>query len=685
VAEAPPPQAAPTTALPTRSRFSALATAPAPAGLNPVPGPDAALRWSDPASWGGTLPPPGAQVVIPSGRAVVLDTDPPPLASLRIEGALYVAERDLRLRAGSIVVSGRFQVGTPTVPHAQRLVVTLTGEPSDTDVSGTGSKQIGVLAGGQLELHGHRHAALAWAKLAEHAAPGDTAIELTDAADWRAGDRIVIAPSGFDAHEAEAVTVTAVDGRRVTFTPALRHRHWGRVMAIEGRAVDHRAAVGLLTRDIVIEGDEGSAATQFGGHVMVMPGGFARVAGVEFRRMGQMGRMGRYPLHWHWVDRHPQRGVSGQGQYALGNSFHGSFHRAIVVHGTNGIRAEANVAHDVHGHIYVPAEDGDEEDGVWRWNLGVLARKPLAGRNAFPVAIRTGPATGTTLQTEHKPSVFWSRTLNHTLEGNVAAGSEGGNGFFFDGFLQFDPENPVTAPLQVQKPARAIVFRHNVAHSHCGRDEAGRLAFEGPVYSGAASMHGLLVHRAVVGRLEGDLVFEGLVAFKNCRSGAWMEHRRELLKDAVLTDNNWALTPEHGPRIQGLLAVGRSANDIGGAARERGGLAFNDRIDAAFEMVDATFVGMASGVITWVDEFEVGGGRVARLRLVDSVPYGSSGDLRGPSRGSLLDEDGSLTGAGAGARLSLNPLESRSMAVSAPTFGAGATPGSVPLYVTPGR
>jgi hypothetical protein len=663
----------------------ALPSAAPPAGLAAVAPLAGAMRWSDPATWGGALPPAGAHIVIPSRQAIVLDVDTPALASLRIDGALYVADRDVSITSGSILITGLLQAGTPQALHAHRLTITLTGQASGADTAGTGSKQLGVLSGGRLDLHGHRYSAVAWAKLAAHARPGDTSIELTDAVDWRPGDRIALAPSGFDAAEAQAVTVTDVQGRVVRFTPALQHRHWGTLQTFAGRTVDQRAAVGLLTRDIVIQGDASSATDQFGGHVMVMPGGFARVAGVEFRRLGQMGRMGRYPLHWHWVDRYPERGVGGAGQYAIGNSFHGSFQRAIVVHGTNNIRAEGNVAFDIHSHIFVPAEDGDEEGGVWRWNLGILAKKPLPGRHAFPVAITTGPAAGATLQMEGKPSVFWSRNVNHELVGNIAAGSQGGNGFFFDGFLQRDPENPVTAPLAVQKSARAITFQHNVAHSHCGRREDGSLAFEGPVYSGAATMHGLLVHRAVVGGLTGDLVFEGLTAFKNCRSGAWMEHQREVLKDAVLVDNNWAMTPEHGPRVHGLLAVARTANDIGGEAREKGGLAFNDVIAASFELLDATFIGMTNGVMTWVDDFEVRGGRVARVRAIDSVRFGASGDLRGGSRGSVLDEDGSFTGAGPGARLSLNPLAANSQVVDAKRFDAGQTLRTLPLYVTPAR
>ena len=43
----------------------------------------------------------------------------------------------------------------------------------------------------------------------------------------RVGDAIVLAPSGFNALEAEKVTLTAVTGNSVSFTPALRCMNQG--------------------------------------------------------------------------------------------------------------------------------------------------------------------------------------------------------------------------------------------------------------------------------------------------------------------------------------------------------------------------------------------------------------------------------------------------------------------------
>ncbi|RYZ65094.1 MAG: hypothetical protein EOP08_07650, partial [Proteobacteria bacterium] len=42
------------------------------------------LRWSDPATWGGTLPAANTEVVIPSGRTIVLDTQTASLGHVQI-------------------------------------------------------------------------------------------------------------------------------------------------------------------------------------------------------------------------------------------------------------------------------------------------------------------------------------------------------------------------------------------------------------------------------------------------------------------------------------------------------------------------------------------------------------------------------------------------------------------------
>ncbi len=66
---------------------------------------------------------------------------------------------------------------------------------------------------------------------------------------------------------------------------------------------DMRIEVGLLSRNIVIQGDENSIKTNYGGHMMMhgkAEGGLiGRIEFAEFRYVGQPAIIGRYPIHFH--------------------------------------------------------------------------------------------------------------------------------------------------------------------------------------------------------------------------------------------------------------------------------------------------------------------------------------------------------------------------------------------------
>ncbi|MBY0456011.1 MAG: G8 domain-containing protein, partial [Gemmataceae bacterium] len=389
-------------------------------------------RWSDPATWTGGKPPrAGDTVVIPDGRAVVLDVSPPQLKGVLVKGQLRFDRQDLELKTGWVLVAGKgakLEIGTAAEPFAQKATITLFGTDKKESVAGAGTKFLAAMGGGTLELHGARRDAVSWTQLGATAEPGAKELTLKDEVKWQPGDRICVAPSGYSPLEAEEVTVTAVVGKVVSVEPALKFKHWGTLQTFAGRALDERAEVGLLTRNVLVRGADDSTAAGFGGHVMVMAGGTARVEGVEFFRMGQRGHKARYPLHWHLVDREGDGTAPGKGQYARNNSVHHSFQRAVVVHGTNDVLVEGNVAFDVTNHCYVPAEDGDEERNVFRRNLGMLVRVPAVADYAFP-----GNKPESSTQQEAKASVFWMTNPNQVFEANHAAGSVGGDGFLFDG------------------------------------------------------------------------------------------------------------------------------------------------------------------------------------------------------------------------------------------------------------
>ena len=59
-----------------------------------------------------------------------------------------------------------------------------------------------------------------------------------------------------------------------------------------------RAEVGLLSRNILIRGDESSDSSKFGAHFMAMAG-IVHLSQVEFDRCGQKQLKSRYPVHFH--------------------------------------------------------------------------------------------------------------------------------------------------------------------------------------------------------------------------------------------------------------------------------------------------------------------------------------------------------------------------------------------------
>lgn len=88
--------------------------------------------------------------------------------------------------------------------------------------------------------------------------------------DWEVGSEIVIAPSGYNFYEDERrFIVEKIDDYTLRLDRPLDHSHFGEIADESGIAVDYRAEVGILTRNIVIQGDESSDYSLYGAHMMV--------------------------------------------------------------------------------------------------------------------------------------------------------------------------------------------------------------------------------------------------------------------------------------------------------------------------------------------------------------------------------------------------------------------------------
>lgn len=597
------------------------------------------------------MPGDGSSVRIPTGKTVVLDVSTARLAGLTVEGTLKFAdERDLELTSGWVMVMGqaaKLDIGTQTAPFTHKAVLTLTGAVSSADMMGCGMKFVCAMNGGALEWHGARRDASLWTKLSATLAPGATTLTLGSPVNWRVGDEIVIAPTGFDPDQTEKVKITAVgdSGQALTFTPPLKFQHWGTLQSYEGQAVDERAEVGLLTRDILIRSDPTSVdpasdqpARRFGGHVMVM-NGVAHVEGVEFQQLGQETRIARYAFHWHHTG-------DGAGQWIKNSSVDGSFTRGIVVHGTSNALVEGNVVYDTHSHAYIFAEDGSEWNNVIRNNLALqMAAMPEARRITIPGAGKRGLQGD--VQDEHRISGFWGANHNQTLVGNAAAGAEDGMGFLLTANEIFHVDEDQPAQCHAGVCEDRMVFEDNTGHSNfsqhcCGNDR----------YPPQATGYGLFA-----ANIAGKLDFKRFTGYKNGFGGVWLESVANTLRGSVLADNPiGAVAFRSG--VEDSLIVGQTANLNGRSTdKQVGPLNMAGGVhqvgyqggDKVLRLNNVTIVNQRdAGVVALDYGMDATRSSVRGVRLVNT-PRPVWFDYHGDNfRGGFQDLDGSLSGRGPG-------------------------------------
>lgn len=519
--------------------------------------------WSDARTWpSGQVPRAGEVVTVPAGTEVTLDVDTPSLEGLNIQGSLKFADKDLALTSKWIMVHGRLEVGTPERPFTKRALITLTGTNGGENAlnMGMGTKLIGVMGGGVLELHGEPRNG--WTRLASTAPRGATQISVQDAAGWRVGDEIVLASTDYNADQAEVFRIGGIQGNTLTLAASqrvpqqfgqpssnrLRYEHFSDV----SEGVEMRGEVGLLTRNITVRGDDASVQAGLGGHIMSMQGGWMRVSGVELWRMGQRNLLGRYPIHWHLAG-------DVKGQYIRRSSIWQTFNRCVTVHAAHYAEVVGNVAYDSTGHCYF-LEDGAETKNLIEGNLGIRTRRPDANRGERPV-----------IPTDRDPATFWITHPDNTVRNNVAAGSH------HTGFWYALPQNPTGASKSATNdanvfPRRAPLgeFSGNVAHSN----QDGLMVDRGPDAAGQVETASYTPKTSPAlrnsrGQLENDdarnppvvAEFRTFTAYKNRGNAAWLRGEHHKLTGARMADNAIGVTfASSDSTLENSLIVGDSAN-----------------------------------------------------------------------------------------------------------------------------
>lgn len=438
-------------------------------GFNPSPGDHTGfvddLRmemihdWMDSYVWGGSLPGSNDIATIPVGSAVAIHGSVG-VNQVTVNGELSVAQnKDVSLSAKKVIVMGaqaRLDIGQELAPYPGSATITLTGNSNDPPFMAMGTKFLGAMNYGTIQLHGEDK--VSWSQLGANVSAGSNQITLKESVNWNTGDEIVIVSSRKNWNEAEKRTITGISGgNTLTLNSNLAYPHTGVVKNYSDETrdwtADIRAEVGLLTHNILVQGDAQSIVDGFGGHIMIMNNSVGSASGIELYNMGQKAVLGRYPFHWHML------GNVGDGQFFKNSSVHQSYNRAITIHGTESTLVENNFFYDHIGHgIFL--EDGSERYNVIRRNVALLSKRPAPGEELTPSDNQFNQVQNRT------PSTYWITNPENTFEDNVAAGTEG-TGYWFafpTSPMGASATDPRFAGLEPHKRP-LISFKGNSAHS----------------------------------------------------------------------------------------------------------------------------------------------------------------------------------------------------------------------------
>ncbi|XP_070287607.1 cell surface hyaluronidase CEMIP2 isoform X2 [Myotis yumanensis] len=390
---------------------------------------------------------------------------------------------------------------------------------------------------------------------------------LDDVGSWKPGDQIVVASTDYSMYQAEEFTLLPCPECsrfqvKVKETP--QFLHMGEI--IDG--VDMRAEVGILTRNVVIQGEmEDSCYGEnqcqffdydtFGGHVTIRKN-FTSVhlSYVELKHMGQQQQLGRYPVHFHLCGDVDHRGGYRHRTSVDGLSIHHSFSRCITVHGTDGLLIKDTIGFDTLGHCFF-LEDGVEQRNILFHNLGLLTKPgtllPTDRNNSMCTTMRQKvfgnyiPVPATDCMAV---STFWIAHPNNNLINNAAAGSQDAGIWYL---FHKEPTGESSGLKLLTKPELTPlgVFYNNRVHSSF---KAGLFIDKGvktTIASAADPREYLCLDNNARFRphQDGDpekprvaALIDRLIAFKNNDHGAWVRGGDIVVQNSAFADNGIGLT-----------------------------------------------------------------------------------------------------------------------------------------------
>lgn len=363
-----------------------------------VAAPQFALATPPCVDWSAIVwPAPGltanACVHIAADTVVGLDADVD-LDTLLVDGGVtFVDGAPRNVEANLILVNGLLEVGTAAVPFTSEAMIDLTDDAACTDayvVSGCSVNAVSEsntdmrwmptmrhrlihVAGGTIDLHGE--ARENWKFLFDGPyASDETTVTVFDGNEWSIGDQVAIASTDFDQHQAQQTSITDINPKASTpnkyeleLADGLSAQRWAGSVGTPQPGLPtpfEHAEVGNLTHNIKVFASTPGASYitndclaeiapgamhHDGAEIMMMLGSgddptpVARLEYVEIYNGGKYGQLAQYPVHFHEVGSTPE-------SYIRGVSVYDSANRAIVVHGTQDVLLEDNVAFNIVGH-----------------------------------------------------------------------------------------------------------------------------------------------------------------------------------------------------------------------------------------------------------------------------------------------------------------------------------------------
>ena len=170
--------------------------------------------------------------------------------------------QDVHLNVEYIIITdgGKLQIGSEQQPYEHKAQITLYGSVRSIELPIYGSKVL-ALREGILDVHG-KSFGVSWTQLERTAEISATQIVLKDPVDWPINGQIVIASTSdkFSQGESEVREITAIsrDKKTLTLNKPLTFEHLAESRQVGSGdmtfTVEIRAEVGLLTRNVIING-----------------------------------------------------------------------------------------------------------------------------------------------------------------------------------------------------------------------------------------------------------------------------------------------------------------------------------------------------------------------------------------------------------------------------------------------